>query len=368
LQAPHCTKQRIVKEETVNLFVTNKTNLNLTGNQIATLFDSVTNQILYSLNLFTTVLDTNIVQILGWVISNRRKKISPINRELQLQLLYYFIAVPDINERYTILRQLKLDRFYVRKLAHIFINRAENYKYLYQRYLSKTATEQDLLRMSELESECQCPRLYLYSLLLNLESYLEVYKGISDIIISKYYKFLWSLVKKRVRNSNRHFDEDELYQNYISAALKAFDRYDPEKGALTSYIQLWIKNNQQSAEENPEYSIAYDLPASQLQKHIKKDTDIYVHTDDNFSVSLEYLLEAGELSEATLGVDAYSPEKIKEEEDKQSLLLCLAKYADPIGIARLSLGIQEFFDRDTLREMVLYMRENGLVGKSTVVA
>jgi hypothetical protein len=348
----------------VNFFVTNKTNLNLTGNQIATLFDSVTNQILYSLNLFTTVLDTNMVQILSWVLNNRRKKISPINRDLQLQLLYYFIAVPDINERYSILCKLKLDRFYVRKLAGIFIGKAENYKQLYLKNVSKTITADELLRMSEIEGDCQCPRLYLYSLLLNLESYLEIYRDISDIIISKYYKFLWSLVKKRVRSSSRHFDEDELYQNYISATLKAFDRYDPEKGALTSYIQLWIKNNQQSAEENPEYSIAYDLPASQLQKHLKKDTDIYVHTDDNFSVSLEYLLEVGELSESTLGVDAYSPEKIKEEEDKQSLLLCLAKVADPVGVARLSLGIQEFFDRDTLRDMVGYMREHGLVSKS----
>jgi hypothetical protein len=363
VQAPHCTIKRAYEEKAVNFFVTNKTNLNLTGNQIATLFDSVTNQILYSLNLFTTVLDTNLVQMLSWVSNNKRKKISPISRDTQMKLLYYFIATNDLNSRYEILCKLKLDRFYVRKLAGVFLQKTGNYKELYRKFLVGKADDFDILSMSEIESECQCPRLYLYPLILNLECYLEVYKDISDIILSKYYKFLYSMVKKRVHSSTRHFDEDELYQNYISATLKAFDRYDPEKGALTSYIALWLKNNQQSAEENPEYSIAYELPASQLQKSVKKDTDIYVQTEDNFSVSLDGLLEAGELSETTLGVDAYSPEKIREEEDKNSLLLLLAKHADPTGVARLSLGIQEFLDRDCLKEMALSMREAGLVGK-----
>jgi hypothetical protein len=257
---------------------------------------------------------------------------------------------------------LKLDRFYVRKLADLFLKKTENYKVLYNRSLMGTVDDLDLLRMSELENECQCPRLYLYPLILNLECYLETYKEITDIILSKYYKFLWSLVKKRVYASTRHFDENDLYQNYISATLKAFDRYDPGKGALTSYIKLWIQNKNSSAEENPEYGIAYELPASQLQRVLKKDSDIYVHTEDNFSVSLEGLLAAGELSETTLGVDSYSPEKIREEEDKNSLLLILAKHADPLGVARLSLGIQEFIDQDTLKEMTISMRESGLVG------
>jgi hypothetical protein len=358
-------KNAKTKEYDMKFFVTNKIDFSLTGNQIAKLFDSITHQILYSLNLFTTVLDTNLVQILSWVSNNKRKKISPISRDSQMKLLYYFIATADINERYEILCQLKLDRFYVRKLADIFLKRTADYKQLYKKLLNKIADDSDMLRMSEIENECQCPRLYLYPLILNLEGYLETYKEISDIILSKYYKFLWSLVKKRTAHSNRHFDEDELYQNYISATLKAFDRYDPDKGALTSYIGLWIKNNQQSAEENPEYSIAYELPASQLQKQVKKDTDIYVHTEDNFSISLESLLEAGELSDTTLGVDSYSPEKIREEEDSKSILLCLAKYADHTGVARLALGIQEYMDLGTLTAMCSDMEKTGLASIGT---
>jgi hypothetical protein len=245
----------------------------------------------------------------------------------------------------------------------MFLGQAGDYKNLFKKYQANTATYEEILTMSEIEDVCQCPRLYLYPLLLNLEHYLELYRDISDIIISKYYKYLYSLVKKRVHSTNRYFDEDELYQNYISAALKAFDRYDPEKGALTSYITLWIKNNQQSAEENPEYNIAYELPASQLQKHLKTETEIFVPTEDNFSVSLETLLDSGEIAEATLGVNE-SPEKLKECTDKQELLLCLAKHADPTGVARLSLGIQEFLDRDTLKSMAIYMRGKGLIGKT----
>lgn len=352
----------------MNLFETNKIKASLTGSQIAKLFDGITNQILYTLNLFTSRMDINVVRLLGWVSNNRRKKISPIPRELQLQYLYYFICTNDLDVRYEILCNLKLDRFYIRKLAMNFIQCSKNYKSLYLKYLIKDITNTELLQMSEIENACCCSRQYLYPVILNLEEYLSLYKEITDIIISKYYKFLWSLVKKRVNGTTRHFDEDDLYQNYLSATLKAFDRYDPEKGALTSYISLWIKNNQQSAEESPEYGISYDLPALQIQKQFnnrKEDADTSLfQTEDNFSVSLESLLELGELSEFTSGVDSYNPDKIKEETDGHTLLLCLAKFADPLGIARLSLGIQEFFDRDMLRSMVLNMRQNSLISKT----
>ena len=60
----------------MNYFTLNKTNVNLTGSQIAKILDSITNQILYSLNMFTSVLDINLVSMLSWVSNNRRKKIS----------------------------------------------------------------------------------------------------------------------------------------------------------------------------------------------------------------------------------------------------------------------------------------------------
>ena len=342
-------------------FNINKTSVNLTGQQIATLFDSISNQILYSFNLFTSILDINLVQVLSWVSNNRRKKISSISRDKQLQYLYYYLSISDVEKKYCVLKKLKLDKFYIRKLTNNFIEASGNYLELYPKYIQGTASIEEILKMSEIESRCFCSRLYLYPLLLNLTEYLKVYKDITDVIISKYYKFLWTLVKRRVYSTSRHFDEDELYQNYISAALKALDRYDPNKGALTSYIQLWIKNNQQSAEENPEYGIAYELPQLQIQKQVRTDelnpSTIY---EDNFSVSLDTLLAEGELSENTLGIDAYNPDNIKEEKDKVQLLIYLAKCADPVGVARLSLGIEEYVDRDMLKRMAIHMKEQGL--------
>ena len=355
----------------MNQFAINKTKVNLTGHQISVLFNSISNQILYSLNLYTSVLDSNMAQILSWVASNRRKKISSIKRETQLQYLYYFLSTNDVDERYKILKRLRLDKFYIRKLAISFIKLSANYQHLYLRYVGKTATEQEILCMSEIELKCTCSRQYLYPLLKNLTEFLKLYQDITDIIISKYYKFLWTMVKKRVVSTSRHFDEDELYQNYISAALKALDRYDPNKGALTSYIKLWIKNNQQSAEESPEYGIAYELPQLQIQKSVRTDSrNKYIQdatTEDNFSVSLDSLLEESELSDETLGIHEYNPEHIKEGQDSSQLLLYLAKCADVTGVARLSLGIEEYVDYDMLKHMVMYMRSQGLLSSSEVL-
>lgn len=339
----------------MNFFTLNKTDINLTGNQIANILDSITNQILYSLNMFTSVLDVNLVSVLSWVSNNRRKKISSISRELQLQYLYTYLVLDDVDERFRVLKRLKLDRFYTRKLAKSVLDTAEDYIDLYKKFQFKKATEKEILRMSELEVRCKSSRLHLYPLLLNLKSYIDLYETMTDMILSKYYKLLWSLVKRRVYSTSRHFDEDELYQNYILATLKALDRYDPTKGALTSYIKLWIKNIQQSAEENPEYGIAYELPQLQIKKQVKDDEGVAQGAvEDNFSVSLNALLEERELPESTLGTIEYSPDKI-EEVDRSKVLLYLAKCADPIGIARLSLGIDEYVDNETLLKMKSFM-------------
>jgi hypothetical protein len=285
--------------------------------------------------------------MLAWVSKNRRKKISSIDRVKQIQYLFYYISTSDLDERFRALRKIKMDKFYVRKLVQLFIQNSENYQDLYLKYLNNNIDLDDMVKMSEIESRLETSRTHLYPLLKNLISYLKLYSEMTDLVISKYYKFLFSLVKKRVHATSRYFDEEELYQNYIGAALKALDRYDPKKGALTSYIQLWIKNNMQSAEENPEYGIAYEIPALRLKQSLDDDTK----KDENFSISLDSLCDDQNTEASAVTSLMYSFTDDLEEDTKRQTLWHLAKIADPTGIARLSLGIMEYVDSSMKQQM-----------------
>lgn len=340
-----------------------KSNLkdNLTGSQITKVFNVINNQMIYHLNLFTEVLDQNFIQLLGWVTNNRRKKISSLPRAKLLKLLYYSVYCMDKKGKYKTYCQLKLDRSYTRSLVSNFLAETKGYPELYRKYSAGSISNLELLRMTEIESVCTCERDYLYPLIENLNSLLELSQAFKEQLIAKYYKFIWSQVKKTISDTSRHFDSNCLMQNYVAAALKAIDRYDSNKGALTSYIRYWILNSQQSAEESPEYGIAYYVPATQrLAKAINGGTVLDI-SEDNFSASLEDMLDKDEAASQNLTDGAPCPSSLTEGKVNYLNILKLSKIADPLGISRISLGIEEYFDEDMLFRMKKHMLDNGIL-------
>ena len=335
--------------------------VNLTGSQIEHIFDSINSQMIYNLNQFTTVLEPYFVQLLGWVANNRRKKISSLARPKQLNLLFYSIYTDNRSSKFRTICKLKLDRSFIRGIVTDFLKTVKDYPNLYMKYLRGESTNADISRMVTYETLTGCSRAHLYPLINNLEQLLALSLDFRSQIAIKYYKFIWKLVNKTAKSTPRYLDKDDLMQNYIAACLKALDRYDSTKGALTSYIRFWILNNDQSAEESPEYGIAYDIPSTQrldsVQGKAKGENDVQI---DNFSTPLDDILTDDKLASDNLSSELHSPDVLTESTDEYLLILRLSKLADPIGVARLSLGIEEFFAKATIHKMHRYMSTVGL--------
>lgn len=72
-----------------------------------------------------------------------------------------------------------------------------------------------------------------------------------DELFVKYEKLIWFIVNKFKITNNQFYDYDDLFQEACIGMLKAYERYDPEKGEFTSfmfpyvyyYIQRYINNN-----------------------------------------------------------------------------------------------------------------------------
>jgi len=311
-------------------------------------------QIVYHLSHFTDLLEPHAVQLLGWVTDNRRKKISSLSRQKQLRLLFYAIYMSDRTSQYKVFCRLRLDRSYIRGIAVKFLEEVAEYPRLYEAFIRNKATDAEMFRMSEIESRSNCDRSILNPLIQNLRSLLDLNQEFRDQIMKKYYKFIFTLVRKNMRATSRQLDDQDLMQNYISATLKALDRYDSKKGALTSYIRYWILNNQQSAEESPEYGIAYDIPSTQRLAKANGSSDC---GEDNFSVSLDELMEE-EGDSKHFGAETHAPDKMNEGMHAYLAILSLSKAADPVGVGRLSLRIEEYFEVETVEKMRQYMQKH----------
>ena len=140
----------------------------------------------------------------------------------------------------------------------------------------------------------------------------------------------------------------------MAAITKAIDKYDSSKGALTSYINYWILNAQTYSNTNygNEYGVAYTIP--QVQKRNVQGTKA---TQVNFSVSLD-AITSGEGEDEEIDLKGFlvgddGVDKKIEAAQEASILMFLIKSADPLGLARLYLDLDEYISR---KEKVLMLR------------
>src|SRR5690606_36939465 len=132
----------------------------------------------------------------------------------------------------------------------------------------------------------------------------------------------------------------------------AIDKYDSNKGALTSYINWWILNAQTCNTSEHEYGIAYVVPQSHRKKIAEKSTGYLNH-----SVSLDDLVneESSKNLHSLIG-DGYDVAEDFERGETSRMIMYLAKHADINGCARLTLDIGEYFSPEELAVMADHMR------------
>lgn len=326
---------------------------NLTGGQIQHVLDYLIYEALRPVVMNSCIFDLQLSHVLIHAAGNKKRKLSALPREEFLSKAANTLSESSGDVKFEYIIGLKLERGFVYNFLVNFINRVANYTTLYLEYMTCTKPEQRVYvdqQLRVVEDDVGFQREHLFPTLQNVSSWLELAYEFRNSIVMQYHKHAIKKAHQYAGMKGENFDVQDLSQNLLAAVTKAIDKYDSSQGALTSYVNFWIMNAQTyaSSEHGHEYGIAYTIP----QGHRKTIAGGNSNGISNFSVSLDSALEEDEDGSLhSLLVGASSVEDVVIAEDELTKMLRLAKYADPKGIGRLYLDLDEVFSKREVRQM-----------------
>ena len=326
---------------------------NLTGGQVQQVLDLLIQQALFPIIRSSSLFDEQASYLMFQASTNKKRKVSALPAKEFISLMCQYLETTDTVKKCAIFSIAKIDRGFAYNFVVEMIEVLKLALPIYQKYLVCTqpfAKDQLLKRLTVISKSTGIPVDDMYMVYYQSVEYLNLMYTFRNTIVMQYEKLAHSMAKKICAQSNT-YDHQDLVSNLIMAVVKAIDKYDCSKGALTSYVKLWMKNAKTSSKgHGHEYGVAYSIPALQRKALAISHNKI----SSNYGISLSSLTQEGsdmEIASSGLSIDLQL-----EQEQEDSVFLKLAKRADIKGLARLYLGIDEFFFPEELEQMRISMK------------
>tara|TARA_Y100001963_G_C6790611_1_gene455189 strand:+ start:4477 stop:5538 length:1062 start_codon:yes stop_codon:yes gene_type:complete len=340
-----------------------ETSENLTGDQIQDIMDKLLYGALEPFVLYTEIFDYQISYMLGIMTQNKKRKLTFIDRDDAFAIMCQVLITGDRVKKFELIRQLGLER----STVHLYLKRIlSKYRSSFlDLYLRNLNDPEDVDVKSRLESICNslnCSDLEgLYLSFVRAEDTLVLYEKFIKSIVNEYSKLCHKSASKHISvNPSSDFDYRDVVQGLMQNVVIALNKYNADKGALTSHIKWWLLNAQTCNTSDHEYGIAFTIPQGQKKKLATESSGKH---QVNFSVSLDSLLEAGDDEGSDLHSilgSTFNVETHIENVDLVNRVAALSKYADVNGLARLSLDIGEHFSKKERRKMAKHMIKYGI--------
>jgi hypothetical protein len=277
-------------------------------------------------------------ELLPLVYQNNRRKYSNHDHSTFADMLFSFMMTKDLSIKAKILKACHIEKTILFSMLDDFYVRTAEYTDTY----NKLFFEQDPEELSKLRVKLQqieqsvsmFKHGNLYSVLQNSRHCYKLAQDFKGMIIEKYIRLSYNESAKAIRHTSLKIDQEDLFKNLLLSVSKAIDKYDPEKGALTTYVRWWFMDGINQSTNNHEYGTAFSVPTAQRKKLLEADVGLL-----NLSASLD---ECEGLSDPNvLNVDEVS---ILEHED--IIIRRMLRHADPSGMAMLALNIQYTLDEE----------------------
>jgi hypothetical protein len=336
---------------------------NLTGDQISSIMDNLLYTALKPIVMYTDIFDTQLVYIQSVITSNKKRKLVSAERQDALDTLCRIHLERSRQIKFELIKNLGIERSYI----HCFLNRLlkkyrKNFYSLYNKFItnyegSKTKWSRQI---SLIEKELGAiGRTELYLCFNQSSDYLDMFYLYQQEVAAEYVRLCSSQAKQHVdSNPNNHYDFLDVRQGLLHNVVIALNKYDANKGALTSYIKWWLFHAQTCNSSDHEYGIAYTIPQGQKKKLAEGKNNASV----NFSTSLDQIVEEEDGVENLHNrvTDGYNVSSEVAGLNGATNLMFLAKHADLSGCARLSMDIGEVFSKKEIEKMKNHMKKQGL--------
>lgn len=340
---------------------------NLTGGQIEEILDTLLFAVLKPMVYRSSIFDSQIIYALSFISKNRKRKISTSSsREDSVNYLSKALFTESLDEKFELVKKAKLERSMIYVFAiNILKHYREQFNVWYNGFLDLKAKDRNIykIRLNVILKALGCnKRSDVFVMFNEMHEALQHYTDYVSSVVNQYVKLCSQQAKFFVNtNPNNQYDFFCVRQNFLRSVLTALNKYNSQQGALTSYIKFWILNAHTCSTSDHEYGIAFRVPP-QLKKKMAVDKDTTY--DINFSVSLDSTVTDDDGEEVSLYNKIESNRTVDEdlEHHKYTKMLgLLAKNADPLGIGRLTLNIDEVFSTAEIQQMKKRMAEQQIL-------
>ena len=266
--------------------------------------------------------------VLHFYTENHRRKISSLKKEEALTNFFLFLAAPS-SMKVKRLMALRLERSVLRLIISSFLEKTKLYQELEieKARNPNNSRTQDFIKTIEIKIGFNKTE-DLYSTISTVKFWDNQAATFKNQLLEKYTRLIVTNAQSFYAENNSSMKLDDIIQNLFVFTSRALDKYDSEKGTLTTYIQNWLLHakNISAVQED---GTAFLLPSA-------KRGEI-----ENISVSIDDK-EVLQLEDENSRIDL-------ESLSIQKRVQLLAKIADPIGLGRLSFGISEILTAEEKR-------------------
>lgn len=283
---------------------------NYTSAQYLEVLDFLLYQAIEPLVQHTQMYPSWLAQIQTWYSTvGGSRKITTVDLPLFQTTLCMFLVAPP-QHRLSVLKKLKLERNLLTMVVDDFLSLASSYRQLSEALMYP---EQDRGAITEelerIQAEVGCTDSDMYSMFRHVYVWYSYYLDFRGFLIEKFTRLALMKSRETYQLTDYEMPLDDIIQHYMMAIGKAIDKFDIELGSLASYVGQWFLDARTNVRK--EVSRTDDLLAD-------GDVDYDEHTPSDDDVCFNV-----------------------ERKQTIDLVRKLAKIADPVGLARLKLGIEE---------------------------
>ena len=310
--------------------ITEQLPTNLTTSQYLQAYDKYISNATTPMIVGTRFFDSFLTSIVGWQEKNFRRKVTFSSRRLVPGKVINFLLQPTPEERVTAFEEIRLDRGVILEAIEIFIKRMEIYSAACDcRLIRKGESKVDLSYCMSVKKRIEDDlrvRVSLPTIISETQFWLSRAYAFKQVILEKYVRLCLNAARKDyIYYFNHSIPLDDIVPWYLLAASRAIDKCDSRQGALTSHIKNW-------------FLTARSRVASQRDRNVS-------------SINIELVDFDSEEFRSSMSQKP-SVEDLEASEEHIKNIRYLARIADPIGVARAYLGIEEILpaDADSITE------------------
>ena len=242
--------------------------------------------------LETDLMDGILSSILVQQTYDGRRKISSLNKQDIFDLILKSINVNNKIDKWKYFKSIKIERTLLVYSIEYFLNSTKNYLQLEEKLIKTKNTDRTIFlsgEMYRIEQFVGGSRNNLSTVIKDARFNLDMYFNFKNMILEKYIRYFWTEAKNSKNSTNLNVDENELFNNFVINADKAIDKFDSDRGTLTSYINNWLKDAKTNPKFGHEYGNSFSV-SSTGRRSIMNNKENGNYFNSNISTSIDELV------------------------------------------------------------------------------